>query len=378
MSMYEVYVHIPFCRSKCWYCDFASHPGMEKYFSSYVNALDMEIQSCSDKMKEKGSLHTVYIGGGTPTVLPKDMLCHIIGSIGEYFGSYDDSLTVEANPGTVNEDYMLKLLEAGANRISIGVQSFSDRLLKRIGRIHDGAQAVRAVRDAQSAGFNNISIDLMYGLPGQSLRDLIDSVNKALDLGIQHISIYGLQLEDGTVFSRQKDIGRLELPDDETEEQMYDYITSVLPSHGFRRYEISNYAQPGFESKHNLGYWHDVPYIGLGAAAHSYDGIMRYENCSDVTEYIRLVSSGDDPSSQEEASDMNIRIEEYAFLALRTADGISMKSFESKFDRSFNDVYGAVVKKLTGRGYLKVDGDNVHMTRLGAKWGNVVFREFLL
>ena len=323
-------------------------------------------------------MRTVYIGGGTPTALAADDLLTVICAVRESFRlTGAEEFTVEANPGTVDAKLLERLREAGVNRLSFGVQSFSDALLSAIGRIHTAREAEDAVRMAQKAGFR-VSLDLMYGLPGQALADLKDSVARAAALGIGHISIYGLAVEDGTPFARMEEAGRLHLPTDDDCGDMYDYITAELPRLGYRRYEISNYAKAGEESRHNLAYWQDVPYIGLGAAAHSYWHGRRTENEKDFCRYIACIEGGLSPAREEEPCSRESHIEEFTFLALRTADGIYKQRFRNTFASEVQDIYGKVIARLQAAGLVEETAASIRLTAQGMKFGNRVFAEFLL
>ena len=299
---FGIYIHIPFCRQKCFYCDFPSFAGKEGMIEPYLEALEQEIGQVRQKLSDRGEAvfgndsklapKTLYIGGGTPTVLETVALPDVFYLLQKHIDvEHVTEFTIEANPGTVDGEKLRLLRSFGINRLSLGVQSFDDGCLNAIGRIHSGYEAAEAVAEAQDAGFGNISVDLMYGLPGQDLQKLQESVESALGLGVQHISIYGLQLEPGTVFDKMQQQGRLMLPSDELTEAMYDYIAAVLPERGYQRYEISNFALPGYESRHNFSYWQDVPYIGLGAGAHSYWQGARYENPADIKGYINRIES---------------------------------------------------------------------------------------
>lgn len=405
-----IYIHIPFCRRKCYYCDFPSYAGRERYMASYVDALCQEIRArgafyvrgdaggrdakigggdpaaAGGKMSDSlggeispgwGRAATCYIGGGTPTALPAESLVRIVHEVRPLLRE-DAELTVECNPGTVDAEYLAALKNAGVNRLSFGVQSFSDTLLQRIGRIHTSGEALAAVQLARSAGFTNISLDLMYGLPGQSLADLQASVATAVELAPTHISIYGLQLEEGTVFARQQEIGRLALPSDELTEQMYDYMVAALPRAGYARYEISNFARASYESRHNMSYWQDTPYLGLGAAAHSYLAGTRYAATADIAEYIAGVTSGDYAITVEEARSERAHIEEFSFLALRTATGIDRARFRATFGRDIYELYAEPIAAMKSRGLLQETDNNIFLTPLGMKFGNDVFEAFLL
>ncbi len=375
-----IYIHIPFCRQKCLYCDFASYAGREDDRAAYIEALEKEMRARVPLALERwGVPRTVYLGGGTPTALQPEQMADLLDALVEALhGAPVEEWTVEANPGTVDLSYLSMLYAKGVNRLSFGVQSFDDALLRRIGRIHTAKQAEQAVRFAKQAGFSNLSLDLMYGLPGQTLPMLQESVEQALELAPTHISIYGLQVEEGTPFAAMREQGRLHLPDDEAAEAMYDYMTETLPARGYARYEISNFARPGFESRHNLSYWQNVPYLGLGAAAHSYLDGRRTENEADLSRYIEDMMHGVSPAREEEPRTRSIAMEEFAFLALRTARGINRKAFLETFGVPLESVYAAPIAGMEQKGLLVSEGDRVHLTKQGAKFGNLVFEAFLL
>ena len=376
-----IYIHIPFCQQKCFYCDFPSFAGREHYMEDYTAALCQEIRTQGSCYRQKwGAPATVYIGGGTPTALPGKLLGQVIRQVVEVCleKSPATEFTVECNPGTVDAADLSLLRRQGVNRLSFGVQSFDDGLLRAIGRIHTGKEAVQAFQLARAAGFDNISLDLMYGLPGQSLRQLQASVDQALALAPEHLSIYGLQLEEGTAFMKMQEQGRLQLPTDEETEQMYDYMTQILPRHGYVRYEISNFARPGFASRHNLSYWQDVPYLGLGAAAHAYLDGQRWLHGSDIADYIEGIRAGRPVMIPEEVNSLSIAMEEFCFLALRTAAGISRSKFKARFGRSLDSVYAEVIARMKGKGFLTESDAGVRLTELGMKYGNWVFEEFLI
>ncbi len=383
-------MHIPFCRQKCFYCDFVSYAGRSEWMKPYVEALRKEITdrgSLLSAAENPYKVSTVYFGGGTPTALPAEDLAGLISHIRESFIMDEDAeITVEANPGTVNSSYLSRLREAGANRLSLGVQSFDDRLLKNIGRIHTAKQAYNAIDWAREAGFENISIDLMYGLPGQSLDDLKATVEAALAISpqLQHISVYGLTIEDGTPFQQMQCAGRfageLSLPDEDEAGDMYDYLTEELPRRGYERYEISNYALPGRESRHNLSYWQDIPYLGMGAGAHSYgpwdvggEYGCRFSGTGKLEPYILGRDEVRyDLIGREES------MEEFCFLALRTAAGVSRQGFRNKYTVDIEEIFGEVIPPLVEQGLLVSDEAGLRLTKKGMQYGNVVFREFLL
>ncbi len=345
----------------------------------YAAALRAEILRTAPPLFARfGDAATVYFGGGTPTALPAHLLVGLIETLRAAAGTPAE-LTVEANPGTVDEEYFAQLRAAGVNRISLGVQSFDDALLRRIGRIHTAEEVRTAFRAARAAGFTNISIDLMYGLPGQTLHDLQESVRAVIALAPEHISVYGLTVEEGTPFAAAQAAGRLDLPTEETAEEMYDYLVAELPARGCLRYEISNFARRGFESRHNLGYWRSVPYLGVGAAAHGYVDNVRWENERDIAAYIRRGMAGEDVRRAEDGErTRTAAMEEYAFLALRTAAGIDETDFHRTWGVPFEEVYGAVLPRLIEKGLLKRADGFTALTPLGMKYGNEVFAEFLL
>lgn len=378
---FGVYIHIPFCKQKCFYCDFPSFAGRERFIDSYLAALGWELELAAEKYGEQGRLKpaTVYVGGGTPSLLTLTQMEGLFAAIDKHINlDFVDEFTIEANPGTLTVDKLRLMKAAGVNRLSIGVQSLDDDCLKKIGRIHTVQEAVESVRMAQEKGFDNISIDLMYGLPGQTMETLKASVEKALTLDVQHISIYGLQLEEGTVFSRQQEMGKLQLPDDEQVEMMYDYITEVLPLNDYTRYEISNYALPGFESKHNCLYWQDVSYLGFGAGAHSYWQGSRYENPADIEQYISRISGGEILGYMEEQVGEKEHMEEFCFLGLRMTSGIKKGKFKEVFNKDIHEVFGETIKEMKSKDLLEETNTSLRLTKLGTKYGNVVFGAFII
>lgn len=346
----------------------------------YVNALCRELDVCAaERLKGSVQLRTLYIGGGTPTVLPAEEMERILDRVRSLFSLTSDAeCTIEANPGTVTKSSLERLHSAGMNRISFGVQSFSDAILKGLGRVHMSEEARDAILLAQEAGFLNTSLDLMYGLPSQTMEDLERSVEEALTLPVSHISVYGLQVEAGTPFYTRFERGQLALPADETVDAMYDYLTKRLPAAGYSRYEISNYAREGFESRHNLSYWQDVPYLGVGASAHSYLGNVRYENVREAEAYIECVESGQSPRRIERKPDQSAHMEEVAFLSLRMAEGLSKARFEETFGVSLEEVYRDAIERCTRKGLLEETKTHIRLNSLGMKYGNQVFAEFLL
>lgn len=351
---------------------------MEELQAVYITALCQEILA-QGGLFSKQQVDTIYIGGGTPTILQANLLEEIIGSIKKSFQLAPQvEWTIEANPGTVDEEKLKRLYQCGINRISFGVQTLDDKLLKKIGRIHTAQQAREAITLAKLAGFTNISVDFMYGLPTQKIEDLRCTLSEFMQLDVPHISIYGLKVEENTVFAKLQEQDKLELPKPELDENMYDVVMKTLPEYGYHRYEISNFARSGFESCHNLKYWQNKSYLGLGAAAHSYDGVQRFANTMDVKAYIRKIGVGESPCVEREFLDKEIQMEEFCFLALRMTEGISIKTFNESFACDFFDIYGKVVEVLQKKQLISVTESYVYLTELGMKYGNQVFCEFLL
>ncbi|MEN6566648.1 MAG: radical SAM family heme chaperone HemW [Veillonellales bacterium] len=372
-----LYIHIPFCRQKCYYCDFPSYAGLENAYEAYTTALCREISGQGGSFTGQ-VVDSIYLGGGTPTVLATAQIVKIMQTVYTHFTVTGNAeISIEANPGTVDRLKLQALRDSGINRLSVGVQSFNDRLLRSIGRIHTAEEAVRAVEWAKQAGFTNFNIDLMYGLPGQSLADAVLSIEQAAVLGSTHISAYGLKVEEGTPLVRLLKANRLELPDEAEEEQMYELTVRHLPDLGYQRYEISNFSRPGAECRHNLKYWRFQPYIGLGAAAHSFFAAERYANVADVRRYIVSQERGESAVSYREKTSRADAMAEYIFLALRTVRGLIVADFNQYFQTDFFACYHLVVKQLLRQKLIVLSDKTVRLTVRGMKYGNVAFRAFL-
>ena len=333
--MTGIYVHIPFCKTRCKYCDFFSTTDLEKR-AQYVNALLTEWQ---DRSIEPSTISTIYIGGGTPSTLQLEHLQAIVGT----WKVEGVEVTLEANPGDITQEKAHAWRRMGINRLSIGIQTFDDDLLRLIGRRHTAEQARQAVVIAQAAGFDNISIDLMYALPSQTIEQWQRDVAEALQLGVQHISTYGLIYEEGTVLTALLERGHITPVDEDTEMQMYDYLVGQLTAKGFEHYEVSNFALPDRRSKHNSNYWNDTPYIGLGAGAHSYDGKVRSWNISDIDAYIEQAMAHNLHPEQELLNEED-RHTERVMLGLRTNQGIAISEIEASKAQAYIE-QGLLTKK---------------------------------
>lgn len=372
-----LYVHIPFCRQKCLYCDFPSYCSLEALYEPYTNALCREI-SGQGALFPQAMVDTIYIGGGTPTLLSPISLGKIITEIRKAFQvSPEAEISIEANPGTVSPAALRTMREIGISRISFGVQTFSDSLLPLLGRIHTKADALSAILWAKEAGFTNINVDLMYGLPEQTIANFKHSLETAVSLAIPHVSVYGLKVEEGTPFAALSVADQLALPSEEVEESMYDMVTDYLPACGYERYEISNYAVSGYVCRHNLKYWNFEPYIGVGAAAASFINGIRTTNVVDVSRYIAMVASATRPIGFIDDAGRDAAMGEYIFLALRLTVGLDANDFARRFGVGFFDKYRPVVESLLSQQLLHRTTNGVALTVKGMKYGNQVFAAFL-
>jgi len=369
----SAYVHIPFCTQICYYCDFSKVFIKNQPVDSYLEHLIEEYDSYDIK-----KLRTLYIGGGTPTALSAPQLAFLLEKLTEKLDlSYLEELTIEANPGDLDQEKIAVLKDSPVNRVSLGVQTFNDRMLKQIGRSHSEKDIYENIANLKKAGFDNISIDLIYALPKQTMEDVKTNVSKAIALDIPHMSLYSLILENHTVFMNRMRRGKLPLPKEDLEAEMFDYIIAELEKAGFEHYEISNFSKPGFESRHNLMYWDNAEYYGIGAGASGYVDGVRYKNHGPIRHYLQAVEAGN-ARVQEEMLTLKEKMEEEMFLGLRKKSGVSKKRFEEKFGISFEDQYGAVVSELTEQGLLVPDRDIVRMTKQGLFLGDTVAEKFIL
>ena len=369
----SAYVHIPFCTQICYYCDFSKVFIKNQPVDSYLEHLIEEYHSYDIQ-----KLRTLYIGGGTPTALSAPQLAFLLEKLTDKLDlSYLEELTIEANPGDLDQEKIAVLKDSPVNRVSLGVQTFNDRMLKQIGRSHLEKDIYENIANLKKAGFDNISIDLIYALPKQTMEDVKTNVAKAIALDIPHMSLYSLILENHTVFMNRMRRGKLPLPKEDLEAEMFEYIIAELEKAGFEHYEISNFSKPGFESRHNLMYWDNAEYYGIGAGASGYVDGVRYKNNGPIRHYLQAVEAGN-ARVQEEVLTLKEKMEEEMFLGLRKKSGVSKKRFEEKFGLSFEDQYGAVVSELTEQGLLVPDRDIVRMTKQGLFLGDTVAEKFIL
>lgn len=392
----SLYVHIPFCAAKCKYCDFLSFDG-ESYgiMLRYVDALCQEIRAYQPIVTDY-IVRSVFIGGGTPSILDEGLITNILAFIRKSFKLDNDvEITIEANPGTLKHQKLQGYKAAGINRISIGLQSADDETLKKLGRIHNFDQFVASYNSARRAGFDNINIDIMSGLPGQTIHTYVDTLSRVLDFAPEHISAYSLSVEPGTPLAEDEELLST-LPNEINDRRMYDITKQLLAAHGYYRYEFSNYAKNGYECKHNMVYWTGGEYIGLGLGSSSYFQGKRFNNIRDISSYIEMMEAIGEKFNQDISPELlyneavrdlreNItpiyidsRMEEFMFLGLRMTCGVSREDFTERFNKDIYEVYGPVLNKYIGDGFMAVSGDRIYLTDKGIDVSNVILADFLL
>ena len=370
-----VYVHIPFCKKKCDYCDFISYCNKDNLIEDYVQAVKAEIQS----QNIKPEITTIYIGGGTPSYIDSKYIIEILEKIKEKNVSSNAEITIEVNPGTVTKEKLEDYIKSGINRISIGLQTTNDELLKQIGRIHNFTQFLETYKLAKKVGFKNINVDLMLGLPNQRIKDLKESLEQIIKLKPKHISVYSLIVEDGTPIANKIEKGEMQLPDEELERNMYWFVKNTLELNGFIHYEISNFAKKGYEAKHNLNCWNQKEYIGIGASAHSYRDITRYSNTENIEEYIENVNNGNFNRNKiiHEVQKEDDAKKEFMLLGLRKIKGVDINQFKNKFGDNPIYLFRNELKKLTDERLLMIDNNNIRLTNKGLDLANLVWEEFI-
>ena len=372
MENIGIYVHIPFCMRKCYYCDFCSYPGQLEKQEDYVQALKEEIKERSKRVKNY--VDTIYIGGGTPSIIDASYIAEILNCIRDnYKVKKNAEITIEVNPGTVTENKLALYKDAGINRLSIGLQSTKDKLLEEIGRIHNYEEFLNTYKLAKDIGFKNINVDLMIGLPEQTLKDVEDSLIEIISLKPKHISVYSLILEENTKLEVLVKLGKLDLPTDEVEREMYWKVKEVLEANGYEHYEISNFAKKGYKSKHNFNCWKQHSYLGFGVAAHSYYNDIRYSNTNSLEEYLQNPEN----KKVEETQEIEDTKKEYMLLGLRTLEGVSISEFKQKFVDNPLYLFKNELNKLTEEGLVEIDLDNIKLTNKGLDLANLVWEEFV-
>ncbi len=372
-----LYVHIPFCRRKCLYCDFSSYPSMERHIPAYLAALKKELSEITGDRKGL-AVKSIFIGGGTPSLLGAEEIDGLLRHISRCVVIKSDAeITLESNPGTLDEKKLRGYRAAGVNRLSIGLQAWQDRLLKTLGRIHTSEEFVEGFRSARKAGFENINVDLIFGIPGQAPGDWEETLSSVVALGPEHLSCYSLIIEQGTVFGDLYEKGELQPVDDELDRAMYRKAIEYLTARGYRHYEISNFAMEGFECRHNLIYWKAQEYIGIGAAAHSYIDGVRRANTADVLSYIESINNGVLPVVERQNIDTRESMSEYMILGLRLIKGVSFSEFFRRYGVGVGDIFGERIDRLVERGLLIKDDDRIFLTEKGLDLANSVFLEFI-
>ena len=373
----ELYVHIPFCVRKCQYCDFLSGPSDEETKDRYIEALLKEIRAAEHT--EDYEIVSVFIGGGTPSALKAEAIASIMRTLQEkFFFCEDAEVTIEANPGTVDPEKLTIYRNVGINRLSLGLQSTDAEELKLLGRIHSYEEFLKSYEWAREAGFSNINIDLMFAIPGQTGEAWRQHLYQVAELNPEHISAYSLIIEEGTPFAEQN----LDLPDEDTEYQMYEDTAEILERYGYRQYEISNYAKQGYMCRHNAGYWQRLEYLGFGLGASSLYGGMRFSNTHQMQEYLKE-SRNPDRKPEQIRKDVTVlsrneQIEEFMFLGLRMTEGISEKKFEENFNVRLMDIYGDILQKYEETGFMEHIETKWRLTRKGIHVSNHILADFLL
>ncbi|RUM88506.1 MAG: coproporphyrinogen III oxidase [Thermodesulfatator sp.] len=371
-----LYLHIPFCRAKCPYCDFYSvtRPPEE---TSYLAALLAEAKLWAEFWPEELPLETLYVGGGTPSLLSPRFYERLLEGLLPILPLAPREMTLEANPEGLRFGYLKALRELGFNRLSIGAQSFSEKGLRALGRRHSPEDTRQAVEAARQAGFENLSLDLIFGWPGQDLHDLEEDLSAALALSPEHLSCYELTVEEGTSFYRLLQEGRLTLPPEDLLVAMHEMIPEILEAHGFGRYEISNYARPGFTCRHNLLYWHLKPYLGLGPAAASFFQGKHLRNPEDLEGYLRSLGEGRLPVQVEEVLEEEAALKEALFLGLRLLEGVDLEELSRRFGRDPAQLFASEISRLAALGLVHLEGGRLKLTKKGLLLANQVQLHFL-
>lgn len=377
MKNLSLYIHIPFCAQKCFYCDFASYAGKDNLKKEYIDCLVKELNEVRESYSNY-LINTIFIGGGTPSILSPDEMKIIFTAIKTLNLSNSIEYTMECNPGSLDADKLRVMKEYGVNRISLGLQAVQDNLLKTLGRVHDFKTFKDNFIMAREFGFNNINVDLMFGLPNQTLNQWIDSLNEISDLRPDHISAYSLIIEEGTPFYDFYDKGKIILPDEDVERDMYNLTLKILKDKGYHQYEISNYSLSEKECKHNLAYWDMKEWIGVGSGSSSFINNKRIKNVDAIADYIEKIKLNEKPYEDVIENTEEDTMEEFMFMGLRKLEGINEKNFNERFSKSLDEVYNDVINKHINKGLLIRDKGKIYLSSKGLEVSNQVMADFLL
>ena len=378
----SLYLHIPFCHTRCHYCDFNTYAGILPLREPYVRALITEVELAGQLAQLTDGAprrsRTIFFGGGTPSLLTVKQITRLLAACRKAFAVDEQAeITLEANPGTLSFEQLKGLRAAGINRLSLGSQSFDAELLHTLGRIHSPDEIVQALCNARAAGFTSINLDFMFGLPGQTMQQWQTTLDRALALHPEHFSLYSLIIEEGTLFYTWTNEGRIIPGDEDLCADMYEYADERLQAEGYQNYEISNWALPGHQSRHNLTYWRNLPYLGMGAGAHSFFEGRRFSNILDPQEYITLHNKQQRPEAESELIDRAHEMSETAFLALRTAQGLHLPTFEERFAEPFTQFVGMRLRTVEEAGLLEQEHEWIRLSKRGRLLGNEVFLRLL-
>lgn len=378
MAPKAIYIHIPFCTNKCHYCDFTAYVVNGQPVDDYLAALEREMELTVHQVPPE-EIHSIFIGGGTPTILTPKQMARLLSGIRRHFSNWTPDLefTVEANPGTTGPELLRTMRDCGVNRISFGAQTFRPDLLRKIGRVHGVEEIIRSVYQAREAGFDNLSLDLMFGLPQQTVEDVRETLDQAVELNPDHFSCYSLKVEKGTLFHRLYERKELPLPSEEDELTMYQLIRSYLQEYGYQQYEVSNFSKPGRESRHNSTYWLNEEYYGLGAGAHGYMNRVRHANVKGIQPYIEMVEKGERPVAEEYTVNQKEEMENFMILGLRLLKGVSRNRFISLYGTTVESLFGPALMRCKEQGFILEKGDRIALTEKGLIFGNEVFASFL-
>ena len=380
MKNIGIYIHIPFCKHKCYYCDFISFANKNNMVDVYIDAVKREIEIYKKQLKEELQIDTIYIGGGTPSYIDSKYIITILNKLNDNFIIMKDAeITIEVNPGTITKEKLIDYKNCEINRLSIGLQSTDNDILKKIGRIHTYVEFLNTYNLARQIGFNNINVDLMLALPEQTLKGLEEDVKRIISLNPEHISIYSLILEEDTKLYDMIQNNKIRLPNEDTERKMYWKVKKILEKNGYIHYEISNFANKGKESKHNLNCWNQKEYVGFGLAAHSYENGVRFCNTHRLDEYIQEVHDFDNLGYKiiQERQDKLEQEKEFMMLGFRKINGIKISDFKNKFIDNPLYLFRKEISKLVEKELIEIDGDNIKLTSKGIDFANIVFEEFV-